>query len=64
MREQPGVKSLYVQNCVAGVVGAAVMPVVGVTVGMVQIVRGVANTGEAIRQRANNKIWDEVRPWL
>lgn len=46
--------------CCAGVIGAAVLPVVGVGVGVVQIVRGVVNTGEAIRQRSNNKIWDDV----
>jgi hypothetical protein len=51
---------LYIPS-IAGVIGAAVMPVVGVGVGVVQIVRGVINTGEAIRQSSNNKIWDDVR---
>ncbi|KAF5827246.1 hypothetical protein DUNSADRAFT_1070 [Dunaliella salina] len=53
------------QGVVTGVVGAAVMPVVGIGVGLVQIVRGVANTGEAIRQRASDKIWDDrQREWV
>eukprot|EP00983_Pelagomonas_calceolata_P119018 1160562-Pelagomonas_calceolata.AAC.1 len=51
--------------CPVGVVGAAVMPVVGIGVGLVQIARGVANTGEAIRQRASDKIWDDrQREWV
>lgn len=44
----------------AGVVGAAVMPVLGLGVGTIQIVRGVINTREALQQRANDKIWDDV----
>ena len=34
----------------AGLIGAVVLPVVGVGVGAAQIVRGVANTPSAIKQ--------------
>lgn len=49
-------------NVCAGVVGAVALPVVGVGVGVTQIVRGVANTPEAIREQQKGKTWDQVRP--
>ncbi len=45
----------------AGVLGAAVLPVMGVGVGVTQMVRGVANTPEAIREAQRGKHWDTVR---
>jgi hypothetical protein len=42
------------------VVGAVVLPVTGVTVGAVQMVRGVVNTAEAVSQTKKGKIWDQV----
>jgi hypothetical protein len=36
------------------------LPVVGVGVGVTQIVRGVANTPEAIREQQRGKHWDMV----
>ena len=44
----------------SGVLGAAVLPVVGVGVGLTQMVRGVANTPEAIRETQRGKHWDTV----
>ncbi len=38
-----------------------VLPVTGVTVGAVQMVRGVVNTREAMVEAHKGKIWDEVR---
>jgi hypothetical protein len=46
---------------VAGVVGAVVLPVTGVGVGVAQMVRGVANQPEAWVQSTQGKVWDEVR---
>ncbi len=43
-----------------GVLGAVALPVVGVGVGVAQIVRGVANTPEAIREQQKGKSWDQV----
>lgn len=43
-----------------GVVGAVVLPVTGVGVGAVQLVRGVINTPEAVMQSSQGKLWDEV----
>lgn len=49
-------------NVYPGVVGAVALPVVGVGIGVTQIVRGVANTPEAIREQQKGKSWDQVRP--
>ena len=43
-----------------GVLGAVALPVVGVGVGVAQIVRGVANTPESIREQHKGKSWDQV----
>ena len=48
-----------VEHC-TGVLGAVALPVVGVGVGVAQIVRGVANTPEAIRELHKGKSWDQV----
>ncbi len=44
----------------SGIVGAVVLPVTGVSVGAVQVVRGIINTPEAISQATQGKLWDEV----
>jgi hypothetical protein len=46
---------------VAGVMGAVVLPVAGLTVGTVQMVRGVANTPEAVAEARKGRVWDQVR---
>lgn len=46
----------------AGLAGAVVLPVTGVAVGTAQIVRGIANTPEAIRETQHGKQWDQVSP--
>lgn len=43
-----------------GIVGAVVLPVTGVSVGAVQVVRGIINTPEAISRATQGKLWDEV----
>ncbi len=47
-----------------GVLGAVALPVMGLGVGVAQIVRGVANTPEAIREQQKGKSWDQVCPQL
>ena len=49
----------------AGVASAVVLPAVGVAVGVTQIVRGVANTPEAIAEANAGKRWDpHAREWV
>ena len=49
----------------AGLIGAITLPVYGAIVGSVQVARGAMNTPEAIKERANGKIWDEdTRTWV
>lgn len=49
----------------AGLASAVVLPAVGVTVGVAQIVRGVANTPEAIAEANAGKRWDpHAREWV
>lgn len=48
----------------AGVVGAVVLPVTGVGVGVAQMVRGAAAQPEAWVQTAQGKVWCEVRQQL
>ncbi|CAL8463305.1 g2839 [Coccomyxa elongata] len=64
MAREEGVKG-FAKGVGAGVLGAAVLPVVGVGVGLTQMVRGVANTPEAIRETQRGKQWDtEARMWV
>ncbi|EIE18163.1 DnaJ-domain-containing protein [Coccomyxa subellipsoidea C-169] len=60
MAREEGVKG-FAKGVGAGVLGAAVLPVMGVGVGVTQMVRGVANTPEAIREAQRGKHWDTVR---
>ncbi|EEH54511.1 uncharacterized protein MICPUCDRAFT_34846 [Micromonas pusilla CCMP1545] len=49
----------------AGLVSAVVLPVVGVGVGATQIVRGIANTPEAIAEANAGKRWNRrTREWV
>lgn len=49
----------------AGILGAVILPVAGVATGVAQVVRGVANTPEAIRSRGQGATWDETtRTWV
>ena len=53
----------FAKGLAAGVVGAVVLPVAGVCVGTVQVVRGIANQPEAIMNASKGKVWDQVIPW-
>ena len=65
LEQQPCSDTLFPPSscaaCPAGVLGAAVLPVVGLGVGVTQVVRGVANTPEAIKQTKKGMHWDKVR---
>ncbi|CAK0741307.1 hypothetical protein CVIRNUC_001315 [Coccomyxa viridis] len=64
MAREEGVKG-FAKGVGAGVLGAVALPVVGVGVGVAQIVRGVANTPEAIREQHKGKSWDQAgRRWV
>lgn len=47
---------------VTGVVGAVILPVVGVGVGLTQVGRGIYYTPEAIRESAKGRFWNHVSP--
>ncbi|KAG2489546.1 hypothetical protein HYH03_011997 [Edaphochlamys debaryana] len=50
---------------VSGLVGAVVLPVMGVGIGLAQAVRGFANTPRAIKQSARGMVWcKEERKWV
>lgn len=53
------------QGLGAGIAGAVILPVAGVTVGVTQMVRGIANTPEAVKERYwHKKVWnEEERRW-
>ncbi|KAK9917625.1 hypothetical protein WJX75_006600 [Coccomyxa subellipsoidea] len=64
MAREEGVKG-FAKGVGAGILGAAVLPVVGVGIGVTQMVRGVANTPEAIREGQRGKHWDtDSRVWV
>lgn len=56
---QEGLKG-FAKGAAAGIAGAVLLPVTGVAVGATQVVRGIANSAEAVREKANGKWWDEV----
>lgn len=61
---QEGWKGLG-KGLVVGVTGAAVLPVVGVAVGVSQMARGVINTPEAIVEKTRGRFWDSSkREWV
>ena len=43
-----------------GVAGAVILPVAGLGVGVAQVIRGVANTPEALREAKQGRYWDQV----
>lgn len=45
----------------AGVAGAVILPVAGLGVGVAQVIRGAANTPEAIKESRQGRYWDQVR---
>ena len=47
----------------AGVAGAVILPVAGLGVGVAQVIRGAANTPEAIKESRQGRYWDQVC-WL
>ena len=54
----------FVKGVGLGLASAVTLPVVGVSVGAVQIVRGVANTPEAVQAAFDGKSWDKkTRSW-
>ena len=44
----------------AGIAGVIILPVAGVTIGIIQVVRGAINTPEAIRASLDGRTWDMV----
>ena len=61
---QGGVAGFF-GGVVAGAVSGMVLPIVGATVGVVQICRGVVATPEAIYEPLRGKRWDSVaREWV
>lgn len=44
----------------SGVAGAVILPVTGVSVGLVQVARGIINQPEAISESSRGKVWDQV----
>lgn len=61
---QEGFKG-FAKGAAAGIAGAVVLPVTGVAVGAAQVVRGLANTPEAVRESAKGHQWDaQQRRWI
>lgn len=55
----------FAKGAGAGLMGAVVLPVAGLVVGTTQLVRGLANTPEAISAARAGKAWDEEqRTWV
>ncbi|KAL3131275.1 hypothetical protein ABBQ38_000570 [Trebouxia sp. C0009 RCD-2024] len=52
------------QGIAAGVAGAVILPVAGLGVGVAQVIRGAANTPEAIKESRQGRYWDQdQREW-
>ena len=61
---QEGFKG-FAKGAAAGLAGAVILPVTGVAVGAAQVVRGLANQPEAMRETARGHHWDEQqRRWV
>jgi len=61
---QEGFKG-FAKGAAAGIAGAVLLPATGVAVGAVQVVRGVANTPEAIKENSKGRHWDKgTRAWV
>lgn len=62
--QQDGARG-FLTGLASGVASAVALPVTGVCVGVMQIGRGVANTGEAMRSHKQGMYWDhEKREWI
>ena len=62
--KEEGVKGFF-KGLGAGVIGAVTMPLAGAAVGGYQMVRGLANTPAAMKERKAGKEWDEEsRSWI
>ena len=44
----------------AGVAGAVILPLTGISVGVVQVVRGALNQPSALTNSSKGLVWDEV----
>lgn len=61
---QEGFKG-FAKGAAVGIAGAVLLPATGVAVGAAQVVRGIANTPEAIREQNKGKQWDrKTRVWI
>ncbi|KAH7622760.1 hypothetical protein Ndes2526B_g03599 [Nannochloris sp. 'desiccata'] len=61
---QEGFKG-FAKGAAAGIAGAVLLPATGVAVGAVQVVRGFANTPEAIKENRRGNHWDkDTRAWV
>ena len=61
---QEGFKG-FAKGLGAGIAGAVLLPAAGVVVGTTQVVRGIANTPEAIKEGGRGKTWDKAtRTWI
>lgn len=61
---QDGARGFFT-GLASGVASAVALPVTGVCVGVMQIGRGIANTGEAVRSSKQGMYWDhEKRDWI
>jgi curved DNA-binding protein CbpA len=61
---QEGFKG-FAKGAAAGIAGVVLLPATGVAVGAVQVVRGIANTPEAIKENSKGKHWDKgTRAWV
>ena len=48
------------QAPISGVAGAVLLPVAGLGIGVAQVIRGAANTPEAVRESRQGRYWDQV----
>ena len=55
----------FAKGVATGLASVVVLPIAGIAVGTVQMVRGIANTPEAVMQANAGKTWDEdTREWM
>lgn len=55
----------FAKGAAAGIAGAVLLPVTGVAIGATQVVRGIANTPQAVREGSKGSHWDKKqRKWV
>jgi curved DNA-binding protein CbpA len=55
----------FAKGAAAGIAGAVILPATGIAVGIAQVGRGIANTPQAVRERAKGRHWDrQQRQWV